>query len=147
MSRGQWALAAGHIKTVITRSPGEAEYHAALGWAEWMAGGESPEAADAARPHLNQALAINPDHAAAHDYKGRISAALRSDDAEALFHLERAIELDPLRDQAVSAIEALLFERGELRRYEKVLKRLLFRLLSGGASDEINTWLRLAELY
>jgi len=147
MARGQWALAAGHIKAVITRSPGEADYHAALGWAEWMAGGESPEAADAARPHLNQALAINPDHAAAHDYKGRISATLRSDDAEALFHLERAIELDPLRGHAVAAIEALLVERGELRRYEKVLKRLLFRLRGRGAADEIKTWLRLAELY
>jgi tetratricopeptide (TPR) repeat protein len=108
MARGQWSLAAGHIRTVITRSPGEADYHAALGWAEWKAGGESPEAADAARPHLNQALAINPDHAAAHDYKGRISAALRSDDAEALFHLERAIELDPQRGDAVAAIEELL---------------------------------------
>ena len=40
------------------------------------------EAADAARAHLNHALAINPDHAAAHDYKGRIDAALRVDDAE-----------------------------------------------------------------
>jgi tetratricopeptide (TPR) repeat protein len=147
MARGQWGLAAGHIKTVITRSPGEADYHAALGWAEWKAGGESPEAADAARPHLNQALAINPDHAAAHDYKGRITAALRSDDAEALFHLERAIELDPQRGDAVAAIEELLTERGELRRYEKVLKRLLFRLRGRGSADEIKAWLRLAELY
>jgi tetratricopeptide (TPR) repeat protein len=147
MQRGQWALAAGHIKTVITRSPGEADYHAALGWAEWKGGGELPEAADAARPHLNQALAINPDHAAAHDYKGRISATLRSDDAEALFHLERAVELDPMRGDAVAAIEELLVERGELRRYEKVLKRLLFRLRGKGSADEIKAWLRLAELY
>lgn len=147
MARGQWALAAGHIKTVITRSPGEAEYHAALGWAEWMAGGEVAEAADAARPHLNQALAINPDHAAAHDYKGRISAALRSDDAEALFHLERAIELDPLRGEAIAAVEQLLIERGELRRYERVLKHLLFRLRGKSSADEIKAWLRLAELY
>src|SRR6185295_15582840 len=128
MARGQWAIAVGQIKTVITRSPGEADYHAALGWAEWMAGEERPEAADAARLHLNQALAINPDHPAAHDYKGRINAALRNDDAEALFHLERAIDLDPMRSDAVAAIERLLIERGELRRYEKVLKRLLFRL-------------------
>jgi len=147
MARGQWALAAGHVKAVITRSPGEADYHAALGWAEWKAGGELPEAADAARPHLNQALAINPDHAAAHDYKGRISATLRGDDAEALFHLERAVDLDPLRGDAVAAIEELLVERGELRRYEKVLKRLLFRLRGKGSAEEIKAWLRLAELY
>jgi tetratricopeptide (TPR) repeat protein len=147
MARGQWAQATGHIRAVITRSPGEADYHAALGWSEWMAGGERPEAADAARLHLNQALAINPDHAAAHDYKGRINAALRSDDTEALFHLERAIDLDPVRTGAVAAIEHLLLERGELRRYEKVLKRLLFRLRGRGSNSEAKAWVRLAELY
>jgi len=147
MAAGQWAQAVGHIKTVITRSPSEADYHAALGWAEWMAGGQRPEAADAARLHLNQALAINPDHAAAHDYKGRINAALRSDDPEALFHLERAIDLDPLRTEAVEAIERLLVERGELRRYEKVLKRLLFRLRGRGTTLEAKAWARLGALY
>jgi tetratricopeptide (TPR) repeat protein len=151
MARGQWAIAVGQIKTVITRSPGEADYHAALGWAEWMAGGQTPEAADTARPHLNQALAINPDHAAAHDYKGRIGAALRSDDTEALFHLERALELDPQRGDAVGAAEQLLIERGELRRYEKLLKQLLFRLRGKLPPQEIKAevraWLRLAELY
>jgi tetratricopeptide (TPR) repeat protein len=147
MARGQWSAAVGHIHSVITRSPGEADYHAALGWAEWMAGEERPEAADAARLHLNQALAINPDHPAAHDYKGRINAALRSDDAEALFHLERAVELDPMRSDAVAAIERLLIERGELRRYEKVLKRLLFRLRGRASSNEAKAWTRLAELY
>jgi tetratricopeptide (TPR) repeat protein len=147
MARGQWAIAAGQIKTVITRSPGEADYHAALGWAEWMAGAQTPEAADTARPHLNQALAINPDHAAAHDYKGRIGAALRSDDTEALFHLERALELDPQRGDAIAAAEQLLIERGELRRYEKLLKQLLFRLRDKAPAHEVNAWLRLAELY
>jgi tetratricopeptide (TPR) repeat protein len=147
MAAGQWAQAVGHIKTVITRSPSEADYHAALGWAEWMAGEQRPEAADAARLHLNQALAINPDHAAAHDYKGRINAALRSDDPEALFHLERAIDLDPLRTEAVEAIERLLLDRGELRRYEKVLKRLLFRLRGRGTTLEAKAWARLGALY
>jgi len=147
MAAGQWPQAVGHIRMVITRSPSEADYHAALGWAEWMAGEQRPEAADAARLHLNQALAINPDHAAAHDYKGRINAALRSDDPEALFHLERAIDLDPLRTEAVEAIARLLLERGELRRYEKVLKRLLFRLRGRGTAVEASAWVRLAALY
>ncbi|HEX3478280.1 MAG TPA: DUF4388 domain-containing protein [Kofleriaceae bacterium] len=151
MARGQWAIATGQIKTVITRSPGEADYHAALGWAEWMAGAQTPEAADTARPHLNQALAINPDHAAAHDYKGRISAALRSDDTEALFHLERALELDPQRGDALAAAEQLMIEHGELRRYEKLLKQLLFRLRGKATAHEVKAevkvWLRLAELY
>lgn len=147
MGRREWAGAIGHLKTVIARSPAEADYHAALGWAEWRAGGETAAAADVARPHLNTALGINPDHAAAHDYKGRIDAALGSDDAEALFHLERAIDLDPARSDAVAAIETLLFARGELRRYERVLKRLLFRMRGRGGPAEARAWARLSRLY
>lgn len=147
MAKRQWAQAIGLVRKVIARSPGEADYHAALGWAEWMAGGERPEAADVARTHLNVALEINPDHAAAHAHKGRIDAALRSDDDEALFHLERAIDLDPAREDAIDAIEGLLLARGELRRYEKTLKRLLFAVRGRGAPLESRAGLRLARLY
>ena len=147
MSKGHWGQAIGNLKLVIARSPGEADYHAALGWAEWKHGGERPEAADVARQHLNAALEINPDHAAAHEYKGRIDAALGADEIEALFHLERAIDLDPNRIEAVAAIEALLSARGELRRYERVLKRLLFRLRGRANAAEVKAWVRLATLY
>ena len=147
IGKRQWSQAINMIRTVISRSPGEADYHAALGWAEWNAGERAPEAADRARPHLNAALEINPDHAAAHDYKGQIDAALRSDDAEALFHLERALDLDPSRIEAVQAVETLLFARGELRRYERLLKRLLFRLRGRGTTAEAKAWARLARLY
>ncbi len=147
MAKLQWAQAIGQIRNVISRAPNEADYHAALGWAEWMACGEQPTAADAARVHLATALAINPDHAPAHDYKGRIEVALHRDDTEALFHLERAIDLDPLRLEAVGAIEALLVSRGELRRLERVLKRLLFRLRGTGNLAEAKAWSRLARLY
>ncbi len=147
MQKRQWAMAITHLRTVTSRSPGEADYHAALGWCEWMAGGEQPDAADAARTHLNQALSSNPDHPAAHDYKGRIACALHSDDSEALFHLERAIELEPSRIEAAATIEALLIGRGELRRWERVLKRLLFRLRGKGTPAEAKAWARLARLY
>ena len=147
MAKRQWAQAIGHIKTVIARAPNEADYHASLGWCEWMAGHESAQAGDAARINLNAALAINPDHAAAHDFKGRIEAKLKQDDAEALFHLERAVDLDPSRIEAVGAIESLLVSRGELRRWEKVLKRLLFRLRGKGTVDEAKAWARLSRLY
>jgi len=147
IGKRQWSQAINMIRTVISRSPNEADYHAALGWAEWNSGARSPDAADRARPHLNAALEINPDHAGAHDYKGQIDAELRSDDAEALFHLERALDLDPGRIDAVAAIEKLLFARGELRRYERTLKRLLFRLRGRGTVSEAKAWARLARLY
>lgn len=147
MSKRQWSQAIGLVKQVIARSPHEADYHAALGWAHWMAGEGRIESAELARTHLNKALEINPDHAAAHEYKGRIEAALHTDDAEALFHLERALDLDPSRVDALGSIEQLLFARGELRRYERVAKRLLFRLRGRGTTAEAKAWARLARLY
>jgi tetratricopeptide (TPR) repeat protein len=147
MVRRQWDQAIGHLKTVILRSPNEADYHAALGWAEWNAHGAHAAAADGARQHLNHALSIDPDHAAAHDYKGRIDAALDADDAEAIFHLDRALDLDPSRAHALATIEALLIGKGELRRLERVLKRQLFRLRGKGGPLEALAWARLARLY
>ena len=147
MAGDRWPEAIELLRQILERSPGEADHHAALGWAEWMAGGESPEAADGARVHLNSALEINPDHAAAHDYKGRIDAALGDDAAEALFHLERALELDPGRIEALLAVEGLLATRGELRRYERLLKRLLFRLRGLGTPAEANAWARFALIH
>jgi len=147
MARGQWTNAIGLLKTALSRSPNEADYHAALGWAMWNAGDRSHAAADAARGALNHALSIDPDHPAAHDYKGRVDAALRTDDASALFHLERALDLDPTRRDALATVEELLVARGELRRLERVLKRVLFRLRGTGGVPEAGAWIRLARLY
>ena len=147
MARRQWSQAIGHLKTILLRSPNEADYLAALGWSTWMAGQKVQEVADEARAHLNAALAINPDHPASHDFKGRIDAMLHADDAEALYHLERAIDLDPTRTEAAAMIENLLVQRGELRRWERVLKRLLFRLRGKGSAAEAKAWAKLAKLY
>jgi tetratricopeptide (TPR) repeat protein len=147
MAKQQWTQAIGLLRTVIARSPNEADYHAALGWATWNAGEHRAERADEARTHLNLALSINPDHPAAHDYKGRIDATLRVDEAGAVFHLERALDADPTRGEALVTLENLLISRGELRRLERILKRLLFRLRGKPHTVEANVWLRLARLY
>jgi tetratricopeptide (TPR) repeat protein len=147
MAKKQWEQAIGMIKTVIVQAPNEADYHAALGWAAWNAGDRLPAAAEAARTHLNHALSNNPDHPASHDYKGRIDATLRVDDAGALFHLERALDLDPMRSEALATLETLMISRGELRRFERILKRLLFRLRGKSHAIEASAWARLARLY
>ncbi len=147
MAKQQWPQAIGQLTEVIDEAPGEADYHAALGWAQWKAGGERADASEEAHAHLDRALAIDPDHAAAHDYKGRIDAALLVDEAAALFHLERAIDLDPARVEAVATMEKLLVSRGELRRWERMLKRLLFKLRGSGGAAEAAAWSRLAKLY
>jgi tetratricopeptide (TPR) repeat protein len=144
----QWTQAIGLLKTVIARAPNEADYHAALGWAVWRASGEvTTDTAESARGELDLALSMNPDHAAAHDYKGRIEAVLRVDETAALFHLERSLDLAPTRSDAVAAIESMLVSRGELRRLERVLKRVLFRLRGKGVAAEASAWLRLARVY
>lgn len=145
MARGEWEQAIGYLRAASYRSPNEADYHAALGWAEWHAGRAQPDVADSARVHLDIALTINPDHPAAHYYKGQLEAALKSD--EALFHLERAIDLDPQRGEALAAIETLLVGRGELRRLERALKRVLFRMRGKGTAAEVKAWVQLARLY
>jgi tetratricopeptide (TPR) repeat protein len=147
LAKKQWEQAIGMIKTVIAQAPNEADYHAALGWAAWNAGNAMVTAAETARAHLNHALSINPDHPASHDYKGRIEAALRIDDAGALFHLERALDLDPMRGEALATLENLMIARGELRRMERILKRLLFRLRGKSHAVEASAWARLARLY
>jgi tetratricopeptide (TPR) repeat protein len=147
MAKKQWEQAIGMLKTVIAQAPNEADYHAALGWAAWNAGHAAPPAAETARNHLNHALSINPDHPASHDYKGRIDASLRTDDAGALFHLERALDLDPQRTEALATLESLMIARGELRRLERILKRLLFRLRGKSHTIEASAWARLARLY
>lgn len=147
MAKKQWTQAIGLLKQVIAKSPNEADYHAALGWACWNAGETQAAAADAARGHLNHALSINPDHPAAHDYKGRIDAALRTDDAGAIFHLERALDLDAQRSEALATLESLLVSRGELRRLERILKRLVFRLRGKTPALEAGAWARLARIY
>jgi tetratricopeptide (TPR) repeat protein len=147
MAKKQWQQAIGMLRTVIASSPNEADYHAALGWSVWNAGNSHGAAADEARGHLNHALSINPDHAASHDYKGRIDAALRTDDGNAVFHLERALDLDPMRTEALATLEGLLVSRGEVRRLERVLKRLLFRLRGKPPAIEASAWTRLARVY
>lgn len=147
IAKQQWDQAIGVLRTVLARAPNEAEYHAALGWAEWHAAGHTEAAAAVARGLLDTALSINPDHSGAHDYKGRIEAALRVDETSALFHLERALDLDPMLPEAAATIEGLLVARGELRRLERVLKRLLFRLRGKGGVVEARAWARLARLY
>lgn len=147
MAKKQWEHAIGLIKTVIVQAPNEADYHAALGWAAWNAGFAHPSAADEARGHLNHALSLNPDHPASHDYKGRIDAALRVDDASAVFHLERALDLDPQRTEALATLESLLIARGEVRRLERIFKRVLFRLRGKSHVIGASAWARLARLY
>jgi CheY-like chemotaxis protein len=135
------------LHAAVAASPDEADYHAALGWAYYLKGQRSARAADEARPHLNQGLAINPDHVLSHEYKGLISAEQGTDEEEAIFHLERALDADPGRTEALAALEAMWKRRGELRPLERQYRRLIYRIARSDPRRECQLWLRLAELY
>ncbi|HEY0986613.1 MAG TPA: response regulator, partial [Kofleriaceae bacterium] len=107
LASGEIAAAVAYLRAAIAKAPMEPNYHAALGWALWCLR-RTPEAADEARPHLHRAVAIKPDHAVAHEYIGRIDAALGTDGVQALFHLERALMLDPCRREAMTAARDVL---------------------------------------
>ncbi len=147
LEKGNYPLAIAKYKQAIEKAPNEASFHAALGWAYFLKGRREPAAADAARPHLNRALAVNPDHAGAHEYKGIIGAAIGTDDTEARFHLERALEADPTREDALQALEEVWARSGEARPLERLYRRLIYRTSGKHPEIELRLWLKLAELY
>ncbi|HUS67596.1 MAG TPA: response regulator [Kofleriaceae bacterium] len=144
---GQHGAALERLEASVAAAPNEATYHAALGWARFAAGGRNAASADAALPHLNQALAINPDHPGAHEYKGIIFAAIGNDDALAVLHLERALDADPTRDTALESMEEVWRRRGEVRPLERQYRRMLFRLTGRDPEREFNLWVKVANLY
>jgi len=147
LGRRHYAAAIAKLAAAAQAAPDEADYHAALGWAHWLAGGGDARSADLARPHLSQALMINPDHGAAHEYVGRIDAALGTDDALAVFHLERALDLEPNRAEALTEIERIFLRRGDARPLERLYRRLLYRASGRSPGIEAALWLRVGNLY
>ncbi|WP_045118315.1 response regulator [Haliangium ochraceum] len=147
LQHGSYADAVAKLQAAIAASPDEADFHATLGWACYLDGQRSAQAADEARPHLNQGLAINPDHALSHQYKGLISAEHGTDEEEAIFHLERALLSDPSADEALYALEAIWKRRGELRPLEREYRRLIYRIARSDPQQECRLWLKLANLY
>jgi CheY-like chemotaxis protein/tetratricopeptide (TPR) repeat protein len=147
LAREQFPPAIKKFEEAIAAAANEADYHAALGWAHYLSGKRGPMAADAARPHLNQALSINPDHAVAHQYKGMITSELGNDDVEATFHLERALEADPNLVDALRCLEDVWNRRGEARPLERQYRRMIYRVAGRESKIELRMWMKLAELY
>lgn len=147
LQHGSYEGAIEKLQDAVAAAPDEAHYHAALGWAYYLKGNRTPRAADEARPHLNQGLAINPDHALSHEYKGIISAELGGDEEEAVFHLECALDVDPGRAEALIKLEEIWRRRGEFRPLERQYRRLIYRIAGNDTKLECRLWIKLADLY
>jgi DNA-binding response OmpR family regulator/tetratricopeptide (TPR) repeat protein len=154
LAAGDAASARKKLVEVVKVAPDQADYHALLAWAVFKAESgvaaagvpNARAAAQTAWPHLEQALALDPDLAEAHDYAGRIAAAA-GDDERALLHLERLLDADATRDHAVQALELVLGRRSDWRRLERQYRKLIHRLGERDPERSLRLWWRLAELY
>ena len=135
------------VERALKSAPGEADYHALAGWARFVAGGSDLTSAAIAKPDLQAAFDIDRDHINAHEFAGRIAAAT-GDDPAAIEHLQRVLDQDPSRAQALIAFEAACARRGEHRRLERQYRKLIHRLGDNRDPERaLQLWWRLAELY
>ncbi len=151
---GERALAGGDIDTAVKQfraslvhSPDVADYHAALGWALHTRGTRGGE--DSAHPpihdsiesaaHLAQALTIDPDHPAGHEYAGRVLAAAGHDPETAIDHLEQALDARPPRLDALPPLEELRTERGEFAELDRRYRNLVGRIAD--REQQLRLWL------
>ncbi len=144
---GDSEQAVAQLMLAIEISPEEPAYHATLGWALFVSGGQDAHAADAARPHLNHALSIAPDSGLVHEYKGLVHAKLGDDSEAALQHLSKALDADPRRGHALAAIEALHISRNEHRALDRLYRRLLFRIGQQSTAEGAVIWRRMGDLH
>ncbi|HEY3352915.1 MAG TPA: response regulator [Polyangia bacterium] len=145
LQAGDFAAAAAAFEQAAVKNPEAADYHAHAAWALFRARGEG--GLEAARGHLDQAFLVDADLASAHDFAGRIAFELGDDD-EALPHLERALDLDPGRLDAFSAIEQILTRHKDWRRLERQYRKLIHRVGEEGDNDLLlRLWWNLAEIY
>ena len=161
--RGEELLEAGDhdaalvcFRTALGAEPHHADYHAALGWAlfrrsETERGHDDPRSAGYDRAEalesVSRALAIDPDHGAAHEHLGCILAPADQDPERAADHLERALETPPVRMSALDALDELLVRRGEMRRLEARYRTLLGQLEEDQRDMAARLWRRLGDLY
>jgi CheY-like chemotaxis protein/tetratricopeptide (TPR) repeat protein len=158
---GEKKLAEGDLEGAIRRFelacqqvPKAADYHAALGWALYRAAraagpshpGVGPDTSSALA-RLQQALKIDPDHAPAHEYIGRMLVDRGELSDEAARHLERALAARPPRVEALLALDRLRSSRDEFPALERQYRLLIHSLGEEDRALALRLWLALAELY
>jgi len=148
MADGNFGGAVEHFRLALDSSPEVADYHAALGWAMFRAGGDQAREAAA---RISQALAIDPDHGAAHEYLGQVLAAeahgSESAAEAAATHLERALDCQPPRLGALAPLEELRLGLGQPRLLERRYRALLRRVRPGENDIALRLWRGLAKVY
>jgi CheY-like chemotaxis protein/tetratricopeptide (TPR) repeat protein len=139
------------FRRALSAAPDVADYNAALGWALHLAGTAEPghegREGKEGMAYLEQALAIDPDHPAAHEYLGRLLARSGRDDDNAARHLEKALDAQPPRVGALTALEELRQRRGELGLLERRYRKLLHVAQRTDPKLALRLWLALAGVF
>jgi two-component system, OmpR family, response regulator len=147
MASGDAAAALAHAEEAIAAAPSEADYQALAAWAQFHAAGANQAAAARAWSYLHAAFEIDRDHRGAHEYAGRIAAAT-GEDEQAIDHLQRVLDDDATRIEALVAYEAACARRGDHKRLERQYRKLNHRLGDNRDPERaLQLWWRLAELY
>ncbi|MBI4509753.1 MAG: response regulator [Deltaproteobacteria bacterium] len=157
LGSGRLQEAIPHFHGAIRLAPSVADYHASLGWALFLIEQQKEESGteegradvqvETSTGHLLQALAIDPDHPAAHEYLGRVLAETGGDYSRAAHHLERALDATPPREGAMAVLEELRTRYGDFKPLERQYRRLLHRLGDSNKTLALTTWVALAKLY
>jgi CheY-like chemotaxis protein/tetratricopeptide (TPR) repeat protein len=157
LAAGDLDLAIARFQEAIATQEEVADYHAYLGWAlslrasrEAATTDVAPDASSQTRKaclfHLGQALQIDPDHAAAHEFRGRVLSESGRDEESAAYHLERALDAHPPRLGALGSLEQLRSERGEYRLLERMYRKLI-HVVTHDRPLTLQLWLSLARVY
>ncbi|MBK9073142.1 MAG: response regulator [Myxococcales bacterium] len=140
IGRRQWPAAIEKLTEAIALAPVEADYHAELGHAYFEAGGESSAAAALARPHLEQALSIAPDHARAHAWLGRMLQVIGGDLLVSIFHFERSLTIAPTFHPAATWLAHAIVSQFEKTSIPLRLTALAGQLAVGAPVSAAEVW-------
>lgn len=146
LGEGQPAKALASFAKAVEIDPDSPDYHAALGWATYLAApGSAPSQQEALR-HLEQALALNPDDTGALRWLGTLCART-GDTARAVQSLDRALDLDPGSVDVFDELAAIHAKNGDWKLLERQHRLVLHRLGSRDPARAVALWKSLAAVY
>jgi hypothetical protein len=106
LRRQQFDVAVREFQKAVDLHPEEADHHALLGWAWYVAAANKASAVPIARGHLMHAIEINQRCANAFLGLGRI-ARMEGNEADALKHFHNVIALVPGHQEAMTELRAI----------------------------------------
>lgn len=111
--RADWSRAASIYMRAASIAPQYAHYWARAGYAQWILGEQNePDAHASAQLPLTRCMQTDPGFSECHFWLGRVAARL-GNDAVAIVHLTRAIELDPQSGEYYPALVAAYSRLGK----------------------------------